>query len=484
MIVLTAALALSGVSLGGPDDRAAASTAVTATGSSFTFTGSGWGHGVGMSQWGARGMAESGHGHDQILGHYYSGSAVTTRSVTNSLRVLIAQRASTLTLRTGAHTTFNDVGNLSGGNTVTLTRSGSGIRLSGAIDATTTSPLTVRYAGGELTVVEAGHRYRHGQLVVRTDPGGGLRASIEALGMQEYLYGLAEMPATWHLEALEAQVVAARTFAQKKRDERAAAGWDFDLYATTVDQVYSGVTHEHARWKSAVDATAGQVVTAGGKLIDAVYSSSSGGHTEHSENVWVSALPYLRGKPDPYDGIATNPHRSWSRTYTGAQLGTWFGLGTVSSVSILGPFGVSGRVDKATIRLTGTGGTKNVTGAVFRATVNSKLPFGSQLLSTRFSVVGAAAATASPPTGDFHTAIAQGRTIVIGGRASDPDGVPLVKVVSTMGTQRAERHTRPVDGSFLVAWEGAPGTRQVCVTVVDVPTGTDHSLGCRNVVVK
>ena len=38
-----------------------------------TFTGSGFGHGVGMSQWGAFGMAEDGKSAEEIIEHYYSG---------------------------------------------------------------------------------------------------------------------------------------------------------------------------------------------------------------------------------------------------------------------------------------------------------------------------------------------------------------------------------------------------------------------------
>ena len=45
---------------------------------SFTFKGSGWGHGVGMSQYGAKGMAEAGYTYDEILTHYFSGAEVTT----------------------------------------------------------------------------------------------------------------------------------------------------------------------------------------------------------------------------------------------------------------------------------------------------------------------------------------------------------------------------------------------------------------------
>jgi hypothetical protein len=116
--------------------------------------------------------------------------------------------------------------------------------------------------------------------------------------------------------------------------------------------------------------------------------------------------------------------------------------------------------------------------------VNANAP-SSQLMSTKFTVAGGSGGTGSRlPSGEFHTAYADGRTILIGGTANDPDGAPLVRVVSTMGAVRATRETRAVNGSFLVTWTGDPGTRNVCVTLLDAPTGQGVSLGCRDVVVK
>ena len=43
----------------------------------FVFHGKGFGHGVGMSQWGAQGMALKGAGYPEILAHYYTGTALT-----------------------------------------------------------------------------------------------------------------------------------------------------------------------------------------------------------------------------------------------------------------------------------------------------------------------------------------------------------------------------------------------------------------------
>lgn len=472
------ALGLYGASFG--------STAAGAD-TSFNFSGSGWGHGVGMSQWGARGMAAAGRSYTEILSHYYSGVSIGPRGVSEDLKVLIGEQVGTFTLVTSGATRVAGV-DVGSGATITMTRSGADMVLSGAVSTRVSGAVFVEYAGrGSVKVSPPGYSYQYGIMAIGPDDGGGLRAVIGGLGMQQYLYGLGEMSSSWPAEALKAQATASRTFAQKRRDARGSA--DFDLYGSVLHQAYTGTKFEVPAWRDAVDATVGQVITYGGNLIDANYSASSGGHTENSEIVWVATVPYLRGVPDPYDLQGGNPNASWTRTYSGSQLGAWFGLGTVTSVQILGPLGASGRVDRATIRLTGTGGAKDVTGAAFRSTVNANSP-GSQLMSTKFTVDGASPSPSpapSPvrlPTGNLHTAYADGRTIIIGGTASDPDGAPVVRVVSTMGSTRATRETRAANGSFLSTWTGEPGTRNVCVTVLDNPSGQTVSLGCRDVVVK
>ena len=336
-----------------------------------------------MSQWGARGMAERGNNYEQILGYYYNGAAVTTRTTNNNIRVLATERQNTITLRAvGGPITVAGT-RLEVGPTVTLTRSGNNIVMSGAISRTVANSLAVSYAAGSsVTVSPPGYNFHYGTVTVKADAAG-LRAIVGGLSMSQYLYGLGEMSSSWPMEAIKAQATASRTFAQKKL--AAGTSGDYDLLGTVLDQAYTGTRHEDARWQAAVNSTANRVITHNGALIDAVYSASSGGHTENSEIVWVSPLPYLRGKPDPYDAVATNPHNSWSRTYTGRQLGAWFGLGTVTSVQIIGNTGTSGRVDKATIRLTGTGGTRDIKGPAFRSTVNANSP-SAALMSTKFVV--------------------------------------------------------------------------------------------------
>jgi SpoIID/LytB domain protein len=135
----------------------------------------------------------------------------------------------------------------------------------------------------------------------------GSLAGVNQLHIEQYLYGVVprELPPTiWNqLEAQKAQAVAARTYALRGLGKRAADG--YDLLATTADQVYGGLNAEHPLSTQAVDETANIVATHNGLLIEALFSSTSGGHTAGNEEVFNSApVAYLRGVPDAQRGAA------------------------------------------------------------------------------------------------------------------------------------------------------------------------------------
>jgi stage II sporulation protein D len=168
-------------------------------------------------------------------------------------------------------------------------------------------PLTVS-GSGPLDVGGLG-RYR-GALEFRPD-GAGAVETVEAVGLDDYVRGVisAEMPASWAPEALEAQAVAARTYAITTN----VGGGAFDVYSDTRSQMYQGIAAETPSTDAAVAATTGQVVTFGGVPAVTYFFSSSGGHTENIENVWSRATPepWLRGVTDPYDGAGGDPYHSW-----------------------------------------------------------------------------------------------------------------------------------------------------------------------------
>ncbi len=129
---------------------------------------------------------------------------------------------------------------------------------------------------------------------------GKLRA-INTLPMERYLYGVVpnEMSNAFPMDALKAQAVCARSYAMAKCSRHRGRSYDID--DTSGDQVYHGYASKDVRAIAAVDATAGQVLTFEGDIIEAFYTSSNGGQTERSGNVWNEDYPYYINRDDPYD---------------------------------------------------------------------------------------------------------------------------------------------------------------------------------------
>lgn len=145
---------------------------------------------------------------------------------------------------------------------------------------------------------------------------------INVVDMEDYVKGILpyEMNAAWPSEALKAQAVCARTFAANSFGKYSDYG--FDLTNDTYSQAYRGTALATSNSDAAVDATAGQYITYGGKTISAMYYSSNGGGSENSENVFRNYVAYLRGKTDPFEAKSDsiNGKSSWSFTFTKADL--------------------------------------------------------------------------------------------------------------------------------------------------------------------
>ncbi|MFO8099016.1 MAG: SpoIID/LytB domain-containing protein, partial [Salinibacter sp.] len=156
---------------------------------------------------------------------------------------------------------------------------------------------------------------------------GGLRVSLDStdglllvnhVPLEDYVasvvaseYGLEDDPGA------KAMAVVARTyglFATRK------FGPDVDHADGTLSQVYEGTDRITTRARRATESTRGQVLTHDGRPIQAVYFSSSGGHTANNEDVWDAddPLPYLRGRSDPYDD--ESPHHRWRATVNRSTL--------------------------------------------------------------------------------------------------------------------------------------------------------------------
>jgi stage II sporulation protein D len=137
-----------------------------------------------------------------------------------------------------------------------------------------------------------GKAYR-GRIEVFVNSRGSLTV-VNVVPIEEYLLGVVPkelgLPS---LEAQKAQAVAARTYAIANMGNYSAQG--FDLVPTVWSQVYGGVSAETSMGTIAVTQTRGIVGTYNGKAINALYTSTCGGRTENSENIFEFNEPYLRG---------------------------------------------------------------------------------------------------------------------------------------------------------------------------------------------
>jgi stage II sporulation protein D len=123
---------------------------------------------------------------------------------------------------------------------------------------------------------------------------------INELNMESYLKGVVPVemgPSQFpELAALKAQAVAARTYAVAHLGDHDDEGWD--ICATPACQAYYGRSAEHSLSNRAVEETAGLVASYMGQPIDAMYTSTCGGHTEDAAVLFEDrAQPYLVGVP-------------------------------------------------------------------------------------------------------------------------------------------------------------------------------------------
>jgi len=164
--------------------------------------------------------------------------------------------------------------------------------------------LEVRAAGDRGIRIDGG-RYR-GVILIYLNDRGTLNV-INELPVEEYLRGVvpSEMgPLTYNqIEALKAQAVAARTYTLRNLGEFSQEG--YDICATPRCQVYGGMAAEQPLTDKAIRETAGEVLVYHGQLIDALYSSTCGGHTEDVQVVFPLKTdePYLKGVPCVEAGV-------------------------------------------------------------------------------------------------------------------------------------------------------------------------------------
>ena len=448
--------------------------------------------------------AQAGQNAGQILAFYYPGATLSTGWTDNNLRVLLAtvKEISRFRPRGPFEITIDGVGVYTSQQTELFT-----VGLSGGVWTATTSGgvnmcpeagcvgSVFRIVTADGTPVETSttrRSYSHGQMELTKLTNSSYRIVLASLPLEDYLKGIAEIPPTWPTESLRAQVVASRTYALHITTwRRSDTGWraPFELYANTYHQVYAGNDREASpnasAWLNAVRDTAGQVLTHNNQPILAAFTTSNGGYTENSGYAFTKNLPYLTATPDPY--TSADPFAAWSRTYSVAALSKWLNrasdtsVGTLAGIQVAGNISPSGRIDRATVQLTGTSGSKTVSGARLVSAINAganadglpELPgsngAGGHLLSTKLTFgkvasldlprpineAPAVPATSPPPAPATPTTLPITQPSSPQGLSVTPGAGELILQWSTPSSNGRSRSL-----SYVVTWNTQGGSSQ------------------------
>lgn len=329
----------------------------------ITFAGGGWGHSVGMSQYGAYGQALEGRSWQQILSQYFTGVGFSPLGQNGqpALEPIWVGLEQNMTVAS-----FTPISISGAGAPAVVTRGGEVLSVapqqvvtvtSGEAGCSVSSPagnlpfgsctIDIKWDGwvDEPTtrIVFGTRSYSRGTIHIR--PAGiGFHVSVEA-DLEKYLYGIAEVPSSWPMEALRAQAVAARSYAANRMvtrgdpsaPDRQDACW-CHVYDTVVDQNYVGWGFGGSTWTAAVNDTANVVVTHPSVAgpVATFYSSSTFGRTEDSGIGFGSGntLPYLVGVDDHWSAHSRNPYATWVRELPASSVAGQLGMDEVSAVAI------------------------------------------------------------------------------------------------------------------------------------------------------
>jgi SpoIID/LytB domain protein len=447
--------------------------------SQVTLLGHGWGPGDGMGQWGALGDALAATPYQSILGQYYGGTSLASLSGGQDaymLRVAITENDDNPVIVTsGSPFTVTGGVNAAAGQAVEMSPVPGGWDLSigpgcaggwtpvasGVVNPTavpaSNPPLGDPTAASQaLQLCQIG-----GNLIARgnfeaTYNSNGAPRTVNIVPLEQYVAGVVpnESPAgwgglggvgpqgqPWGFQELEAQAVAARSYAM-------AGLGSYGGYADTCDldcQTYRGIENESAATDLATEDTTAQVMEfAGGAVAATQYSSSTGGYTA------PSSFPAV---PDPGDAVcvpgACNPNHTWTADVPVSTIeSVWPQLGTLESITITGRNGLGdlgGRVTSLT--LVGSSGDVALSGDAFADGLN--------LLSNWFTVTSsltspAVAMASTADSGGYWVTASDGDVVSFGDAhyEGSADSLALVQPVVGMAA------TANGLGYWLVARDG------------------------------
>jgi len=340
------------------------------------FKGSGWGHGVGLSQYGAKAMGADGASYEQILKRYFTNIGISALNETESssfittdktpLSVGILQNSSTVLfiVQDGkAQLCFDQgnycVGTADEGETFRFGPEGVGrcafLRVNGDESVTKmgnsgdcSASVVPTSDETKLFIPYKARSYKSGILKFRERSDSLRINTVYELGVEDYLKGLSEVPDSWPLASIQAQVIVSRSYAVWKAIERGEEGtlsneWRQDcscnLRDDKSDQVFLGWTGEasHPVWVEGVTSTSGLVLSVDGQTALGLHSSSSGGMTENYSDVFGEGNhPHLITVNDfpAFSIAASNPHSNWEANYSQELISNIFAFDKISNIFV------------------------------------------------------------------------------------------------------------------------------------------------------
>jgi stage II sporulation protein D len=332
-----------------------------ASGAKWVVKGRGWGHGVGMSQYGAYGLARHGHGYRQIIDHYYRHTRIG-HSGGQTIKVLLGSGSDSVRFRSARKACGKRLRRRRG---YRFKRSGSDVILRQAHRGRIANCGRTGSASGGATIRVVGKGLYRGRL--KATASGGDLLVINAVGLESYAKGVVpnEVPSSWPKAALKAQTLAARSYALATSSDGA-----FDVYDDTRSQVYGGKGSETERTNKAVRRTDGRVVRYRKRVATTFFFSTSGGRTESVEYGFPGAdsVRYLKSVRDPYDGAS--PVHKWTARYSQNEIESRLsGLfaGRLRKIKVL-KRGDSPRIVSA--RVVGSRGSSRVSGPGLQSALN------------------------------------------------------------------------------------------------------------------